>query len=77
MLAAIFEQSNKVHALEEHGAYDVTRKSTGPVLTCGGASMKWKRIRSCTPSDFSKSTTLARLVRWISGTAVINISSWN
>lgn len=36
--------------------------------------MKWNCRRSCTPSDFSSSTTLARLVRWISGTVVVSSS---
>ena len=43
-------------------------------LTCGGGSMKWNWRRSWTPSDFNSSTTLARLVRCISGTVVFSIS---
>ena len=45
------------------------------VCTCGGGSMKWNVSRSTTPSDFSSSTTLARLVRWISGTVAVSSSS--
>lgn len=44
------------------------------MLSSGGGSMKWKSRRSCTPSDLSSSTTLARLVRWISGIVVVSIS---
>ena len=43
-------------------------------LTWGGGSMKWNSSRFCTPRDFSKSTTFARLVLWISGTVVIRSS---
>lgn len=44
------------------------------MLSSGGGSMKWKSRRSWTPSDLSSSTTLARLVRWISGIVVVSIS---
>lgn len=36
--------------------------------------MKWNCSRSCTPRDLSSSTTLARLVLWISGTVVVRSS---
>ena len=41
----------------------------------GGGSMKSKERRSLIPIAFSESTVYARLVRWISGTAVGSISS--
>ena len=37
--------------------------------------MKWNWSRFSTPRDLSSRTTLARLVRWISGTVVVNRSS--
>mmetsp|Transcript_10773 Transcript_10773/g.44578 ORF Transcript_10773/g.44578 Transcript_10773/m.44578 type:complete len:205 (-) Transcript_10773:1826-2440(-) len=42
----------------------------------GGGSMKSKPIRSLMPSDLSMSTTLPRLVRWISGTGLLSSSCW-
>ena len=41
----------------------------------GGGSMKSNVMRSLTPIALSESTVDARLVRWISGTAVGSISS--
>lgn len=45
------------------------------LLPVGGGSMKSKLMRSLIPSDLSSSTTLPRLVRWISGTDVSSISA--
>jgi len=42
--------------------------------TCGGGSIKSNCNRSLTPSDLSSNTTLARLVRWISGIVLGNSS---
>mmetsp|Transcript_18673 Transcript_18673/g.46477 ORF Transcript_18673/g.46477 Transcript_18673/m.46477 type:complete len:205 (-) Transcript_18673:1709-2323(-) len=44
------------------------------MLSCGGGSMKSKSSRLSTLSDLSSSTTLPRLVRWISGTVMLSIS---
>ncbi len=41
----------------------------------GGGSMKSNVMRSLTPMALRERTVEARLVRWISGTAVGNISS--
>ena len=45
------------------------------IVSVVGGSMKSKERRSLMPMAFSESTVLARLVRWISGTAVESISS--
>ena len=39
-------------------------------LTCNDGSIKWNCKRLCTPCDFNRNTTLARLVPCISGTVV-------
>lgn len=50
--------------------------SMAEISVCiGGASMKSKAKRSLMPMAFKLSTVDARLVRWISGTFVANISS--
>ena len=45
------------------------------IFSCGGGSIKAKLMRSSTLRDFNRSTTLAKLVRWISGTVVANNSA--
>mmetsp|Transcript_24293 Transcript_24293/g.76458 ORF Transcript_24293/g.76458 Transcript_24293/m.76458 type:complete len:208 (-) Transcript_24293:971-1594(-) len=44
------------------------------MLSCGGGSMKSNSSRFSMPRDLSSSTTLPRLVRWISGTVFCSIS---
>ena len=49
--------------------------TTSTCTSMGGGSMKSKVMRSLTPIALRERTVEARLVRWISGTAVGNISS--
>ena len=46
-------------------------------FTCGGGSIKSKSSKFRTPRDFNRSTTLAKLIRCISGILLTNISCRN
>ena len=62
---------NKKKGVVKNNTYGLGGRGT----SIGGGSMKSKESKSLIPIAFSERTVLARLVLWISGTAVGNISS--